>query len=88
MGHGSSRIPSGKPDHKECLRILSLVLDDEATPEEEVIFKQYLENCMPYFEIYHIDRAIRELIRKNCSDKKLSEDVKNEIRSKIFNIAG
>jgi len=87
MDQESTTPPNGKPDHQECLRILSLVLDEEATPEEEAIFKQHLENCMPYFEIYNIDRTIRQLIKKNCSDKKLSADVKNKIRDRVFNLA-
>ncbi len=86
MDQASSDSPKDKPDHQECLRILSLVLDDEATPEEKAIFKKHLENCMPYFEIYSVDKTIRELIRKNCSDKKLSEKMKNEIRMRVFNL--
>ena len=87
MDQESTKSSNNKPDHQECLRILSLVLDNEATPEEEAIFKEHLENCMPYFEIYNIDRTIRQLIRKNCSDKKLSEEMKNQIRDKVFNLA-
>ncbi|MEJ2006110.1 MAG: zf-HC2 domain-containing protein [Cyclobacteriaceae bacterium] len=87
MDQESTRSSNGKPDHQECLRILSLVLDNEASPEEEAIFKEHLENCMPYFEIYSIDKTIRQLIRKNCSDKKLSEEMKNKIRERVFNLS-
>ncbi len=78
--------PPKKPEHDECLRILNLVLDGEASEEERLIFTEYLENCMPYFEIYNIDRKIRELIRQKCCDKKLPEEVKQEIRERVFSI--
>jgi len=87
MDQESTRPSNDKPDHQECLRILSLVLDNEASPEEEAIFKQHLENCMPYFEIYNVDRTIREMIREKCCNKKLSEEMKNKIRERVFNLA-
>jgi anti-sigma factor (TIGR02949 family) len=84
---GQASIPPlQKPDHEECLRILNLVLDGEASELEHRIFSEHLENCMPYFEIYNIDRKIRELIKTKCSDKKLSEDVKQQIRERVFNL--
>ncbi len=86
MDQASSIPPVDKPGHDECLRILNLVLDGEATSQERQIFKQHLENCMPYFEIYNIDRKIRELIRQKCCDKKLPEEVKQEIRERVFSI--
>lgn len=82
---GSSRLP--KPDHTECLRILNLVLDGEANDEEKEIFKSHLQNCMPYYEIYNVDQAIRDLLQKNCKDKQLPPEIKEEIKSRIFNTA-
>jgi mycothiol system anti-sigma-R factor len=76
-----------KPDHTECLRILHLVLDEEANDEERAIFKAHLKNCMPYYEIYHVDQAIRDLLKKNCKDKKMPDELKEEIKSRIFKAA-
>lgn len=78
--------PLQKPDHQECLRILNLVLDGEASEQEHKIFSEHLENCMPYFEIYNIDRKIRDMVRENCCDKKLTEEVKQQIRERVFNL--
>ena len=85
---GSSQKPQfEKPDHSECLRILNLVLDGEANDEEKAIFKTHLQNCMPYYEIYNVDQTIRELLKKNCKDKQLPADMKEEIKSRIFKAA-
>lgn len=85
---GSSNKPElTKPDHSECLRILNLVLDGEADDQQKAIFKEHLQNCMPYYEIYNVDQAIRHLLKKNCKDKHLPDDIKEEIKSRIFNTA-
>lgn len=76
-----------KPDHTECLRILHLVLDEEANEEEKAIFRAHLENCMPYYEIYNVDQAIRDLLKKNCKDKRLPNELKEKIKLKIFKTA-
>lgn len=80
--------PSGReakaPDHGECLKILNSVLDEEATDEEREIFKKHLENCMPYYEIYNVDKKIKELIQKNCSKKEVPQDLIQAIREKIL----
>lgn len=79
----SSNQSKTSPDHNECLRILNLVLDEEATEEERSYFKQHLQNCMPYYEIYNVDKKIKELIKKNCN-KKVPKDLVESIREKIL----
>lgn len=73
-----------KPDHSECLKILNLVLDEEASPEEHAYFKQHIENCMPYYEIYNIDKAIKDLIRQKCNDIPTPSDLVDQIKTKIY----
>jgi len=73
-----------KPDHSECLKILNSVLDEEATDEERAYFKQHLQNCMPYYEIYNLDLKIKELIQKNCCNKEVPQDLVKSIREKIL----
>lgn len=68
----------------ECLKILNLVLDEEATDEQRAYFEKHLENCMPYYEIYCVDRKIKELIKKNCCDKEVPQDLVDSIREKII----
>lgn len=73
-----------QPDHNECLKILNLVLDEEAGPHEHEYFKKHIENCMPYYEIYNVDKAIKELIRQKCYDKEVPGDLVEQIKSKVF----
>lgn len=78
------RSNANSPDHNKCIQILNLVLDDEATDEEYQYFKNHVQNCMPYYEIYNIDLKIKELIRKNCAQKEVPQDLIESIKSKIL----
>lgn len=80
----SKNSPEVQPDHNECLKVLNLVLDEEASPEEHEYFKKYIENCMPYYEIYNVDKAIKQLIRQNGYDKEAPRDLVDQIKSKIY----
>lgn len=70
-------------DHSECMRILNLVLDGEASPEENDFFKSRLENCMPYYQIYNVDMAIKELIKKAGYERNCPDGLVDEIKAKI-----
>lgn len=83
----SSNQSKSAPDHSECLKILNNVLDEEASDEERNYFKQHLQNCMPYYEIYNVDKKIKQLIKQNCNDKKVPKDLVDSIREKILHQA-
>lgn len=72
-----------QPSHNECLKILNLVLDEEASPEEQQYFKNHLQNCMPYYEIYNVDKAIKDLIKKKCYNKQVPHDLIDQIKQRI-----
>ncbi|UII22920.1 anti-sigma factor [Fulvivirga ligni] len=72
------------PDHNECLKILSLVLDQEASDEEHAYFKKHVENCMPYYEIYNVDKAIKDMIKTKCISQDTPADLIDSIKSKIY----
>ncbi|HNP18969.1 MAG TPA: anti-sigma factor [Fulvivirga sp.] len=81
---GSDKNASSQPDHSKCLKLLHLVLDDEATPEEKEYFEKHVCNCMPYYEIYHVDKAIKTLVKKSCCGENVPQDLAAEIKAKLF----
>lgn len=83
-GSPSKNSSEVQPDHNECLKILNLVLDEEASGEEQEYFKKHIENCMPYYEIYNVDKAIKEMIREKCYDREVPKDLIDQIKSKVF----
>lgn len=72
-----------KPDHKTCLEILNLVMDGEATPEQEEMFVKHIQTCMPYYEIYHLDKTIKEMLKSRCCGKDVPGDLLDAIKSRV-----
>ncbi|HTJ48386.1 MAG TPA: mycothiol system anti-sigma-R factor [Cyclobacteriaceae bacterium] len=65
-----------------CLEMLQLILDGEATPEQKANFKSHIDECLPCFKHYHFDQAIKELLKLKCSSQ-APADLIESIRSKI-----
>jgi anti-sigma factor (TIGR02949 family) len=69
---------------RECLQMLQLILDGEATSEQKDQFlKVHLEECMPCYKNYHLEVAIRELLKAKCSHEAPQELV-DDIKSKVI----
>jgi len=71
------------PNKRECFEMLQLILDGEATREQKDHFlKTHLEECMPCYRNYHLEVAIRELLRTKCTGnapQELVEDIKRKV---------
>ncbi len=72
-----------KPDHRTCLEILNLVMDGEATAEQEEMFVKHIQTCMPYYEIYTLDRTIKEMLKTKCCSKDVPNDLLDAIKSRV-----
>ena len=65
----------------DCLELLNLVLDQEASPEQHEHFKKHLENCLPCYEKYNIDVAIKKMIKEKCADRNVPVGLVETIRA-------
>ena len=71
-------------DFDKCLKILNLILDNEATEIQKVFFDSHIEKCMVCFAHYNVERQIRQLIKKKLNQHPVSYALVNEVRSKIM----
>lgn len=75
------------PNKRECFEMLQLILDGEATPEQQEKFlKEHLEECMPCYKNYHLEVAIRQLLRTKCTGsapQELVEDIKRRVAQNL-----
>ena len=71
------------PDEQECLRVLEIVLDNEASPEEEEKYFAHIQKCWTCFQNYNLESAIRELIKTKVEKKVVPLDLEQRIRSEI-----
>ena len=75
------------PNKRECFEMLQLILDGEATPTQKDHFlTRHLEDCMPCYRNYHLEVAIRQLLRTKCTHdapQDLVEDIKRKVAQNL-----
>ena len=75
------------PNKRECFEMLQLILDGEATPQQKDTFlKEHLEDCMPCYKNYHLEVAIRQLLKTKCTGtapQELIEDIKRKVAQNL-----
>ncbi len=71
-------------DFEKCLKILNLMLDNEATEEQEAYFNDHIQKCMVCFAHYNIERQLRDLIKTKVCHKPIPKELASEIRHKII----
>jgi mycothiol system anti-sigma-R factor len=73
-------------DHSaDCLKMIQLLLDGEATDQQVERFKNNLETCRPCIEMYHLEKEIRQLLQgrmeKRCCPDTLVQSIKARLVS-------
>lgn len=81
-----SEHDSGKrdcPNKRDCFEMLQLILDGEATAQQrEEFLTRHLEECLPCYRNYHLEMAIRQLLKLKCTSLAPPELV-DDIRKKV-----
>lgn len=71
------------PNKRECFEMLQLILDGEASSQQKDTFlNQHLEECLPCYRNYHLEMAIRQLLKLKCTSLAPPELV-DDIRRKV-----
>ena len=75
------------PNKRECFEMLQLILDGEATPSQRDTFlRDHLEDCMPCYQYYHLEVAIRQLLKTKCTGHapdELVEEIKRKVAQNL-----
>ena len=80
-----SKMNQDCPEKNECHKMLQLILDGEATSEQkDHCLKNHLEECMPCYKNYHLEVAIRQLLKTKCCQDAPQELV-DDIKTKVIN---
>ncbi|MDH3710517.1 MAG: zf-HC2 domain-containing protein [Cyclobacteriaceae bacterium] len=78
---------SGQNDCEKCLELLELIMDGEASPEEEKLFHKHIDACLPCYETYNLEASIKKLLQTKLKRKQVPDDLIQKIRSKIRSTA-
>ena len=77
----------GQISCQECLNLLELITDGEASPEEVKQFRKHIDDCLPCFETYNLEESIKEMLRTKLEKKQVPEDLIQSIKQKIRDTA-
>lgn len=79
-----SKMKQDCDNSQQCFEMLQLILDGEASlPQKEHFLKEHLEQCMPCYKNYHLEVAIRELLKSKCT-KHAPQELIDDIRKKVI----
>ena len=73
------------PDQAKCFELLELALDGAVDVKQREQFEMQIKNCMPCYQKYNLDQAIKDLVRTKLENKTapqgLAENIINQIKS-------
>ncbi|MCR9254412.1 MAG: anti-sigma factor [bacterium] len=74
----------GCGEYEKCLKILRLMLDNEASQDEEEYLNSHIDSCIVCFEEYNLEKEIRELLRSKVNKHQVPGELVTSIRNKII----
>jgi anti-sigma factor (TIGR02949 family) len=71
-------------DVSRCFQLLESILDGELEDQGKDTLKEKLAKCQPCFEHYHLEQAIREVLKTKCTKQPVPEKLADSIRQMIY----
>jgi anti-sigma factor (TIGR02949 family) len=68
---------------KECLESLQLLVDGETTKEQEDYFKRHLEECLPCYDFYNIEKSVKEVLKNKIEKRPVPASLAENIRTQL-----
>jgi anti-sigma factor (TIGR02949 family) len=68
---------------EDCLKILELIVDGEATALQEKQFRDHIEACLPCYESFNLEKSIKKLLQTKLEKKPVPSDLIESIKSRI-----
>jgi mycothiol system anti-sigma-R factor len=84
----ASHEHAGHGDCSEVLHRIYEYLDGEMSPEDVTRVAQHLEECRPCLAEHDLDRAVKQVVRRACSDEHAPDYLRMRISSSITVIRG
>ena len=72
---------------KEVLKNLYLIVDGEATKEQEEYFNRHIEQCIPCLNSYSLEKSVKEFLNSRIEKRPVPQSVLDNIKSEIALIA-
>jgi mycothiol system anti-sigma-R factor len=66
-----------------CREMLQTILDGEATEEQKDYFRQHIGGCMPCYQSYDLEIAIKQLLQTKCCGGEAPSDLVEKIKEQL-----
>lgn len=63
--------------------ILYLIMDGEASKDQETFFAKHAEDCAPCLDHYNIEKSVLDTIKEKISKKSCPKELINSIKDQI-----
>jgi anti-sigma factor (TIGR02949 family) len=70
-------------DKQRCREMLQKILDGDATPEQQREFQQHMQHCLPCYNAYELEMAIRALLKSRCNGNGAPPELVEKIKQQI-----
>lgn len=70
-------------DVSRCFQLLESILDGELGDNGKDMLKEKLDKCQPCFEHFHLEQAIREVLKTKCTKQPVPTELADSIRQMI-----
>lgn len=71
-------------DVSKCFELLESILDGELGESGKEQMKEKLAKCQPCFEHFHLEQAIREVLKTKCTKQPVPRELADSIRQMIL----
>lgn len=78
---GERKLECG--DVSKCFQLLESILDGEMGDTGKDQMTEKLAKCQPCFEHFHLEQAIREMLKTKCTKQPVPTELANSIRQMI-----
>ncbi len=70
-------------DVNRCFQLLESILDGEMGENGKEVLKEKLAKCQPCFEHFHLEQAIRDVLKNKCTKQPVPNELADSIRQMI-----
>jgi anti-sigma factor (TIGR02949 family) len=70
-------------DVSRCFELLESILDGELGESGKELMNEKLAKCQPCFEHFHLEQAIREVLKTKCTKQPVPTELAHSIRQMI-----
>ena len=78
-----STHPAKPGKNLSCMEMLQLILEGDATPEQQQEFTTHMDECMPCYKTYHLETALKMLIKSKCNGHGAPPELIEKIKTQI-----